>query len=122
MTEFAVFNQPGSIADFLEVYTFMARSPASVQKFKKQEVKSFLQKKLPEYMIPTEFMILDALPLTANGKVDRQALPQLANLPQLKSTYITPQTPTEQVIASIWQEVLAVEKVGSNDNFFELGG
>jgi SAM-dependent methyltransferase/acyl carrier protein len=121
-TDCTVFNQPASIADFLGVYTFMARGSSSVQKFKKQEIKSFLQKKLPEYMVPTEFILLDALPLTANGKVNRQALPQLQNLPQFKTTYAVPQTETEQVIASIWQEVLRIEKVGINDNFFELGG
>jgi pyochelin synthetase len=122
-TDCTVFSKPGSIADFLAVYTFMARGSASVQKFKKQEIRSFLQQKLPDYMIPSEFMLLDALPLTANGKVNRQALPQLQNLrPQIKTNYITPQTETEKVIASIWQEVLRVEKVGINDNFFELGG
>ncbi|AUS99569.1 hypothetical protein CLI64_03735 [Nostoc sp. CENA543] len=122
-TDCTVFNQPGSIADFLAVYTFMARGSASVQKFKKQEFKSFLQQKLPDYMIPSEFILLDALPLTANGKVNRQALPQLQNLrPQFKTNYVTPQTETEQIIAGIWQEVLRVEKVGINDNFFELGG
>ncbi|MCF4968119.1 amino acid adenylation domain-containing protein, partial [Nostoc sp. CMAA1605] len=122
-TDCTVFNQPGSIADFLAVYTFMARGSASVQKFKKQEIKSFLQQKLPDYMIPSEFILLDALPLTANGKVNRQALPQLQNLrTQFKTNYVTPQTETEQIIAGIWQEVLRVEKVGINDNFFELGG
>lgn len=122
-TDCTVFNNPGSIADFLAVYTFMARGSASVQKLKKQEIKSFLQKKLPEYMIPSEFILLDALPLTANGKVNRQALPQLQNLrTQFKTNYVTPQTETEKSIASIWQEVLRVEKVGINDNFFELGG
>ncbi|MCC5608951.1 amino acid adenylation domain-containing protein [Nostoc sp. CHAB 5834] len=121
-TEFRVFNQPGSIADFLEVYTLMARGSSSIQKFKKQEIKKFLQQKLPEYMIPSEFILLDALPLTANGKVNRQALPQHYASTQFKSTYVSPQTETEQIIASIWQEVLRIEKVGINDNFFELGG
>ncbi|WP_373526928.1 amino acid adenylation domain-containing protein [Nostoc sp.] len=122
-TDCTVFSKPDSIADFLGVYTFMARGAASVQKFKKQEFRSFLQQKLPEYMIPSEFILLNALPLTANGKVNRQALPQLQNLrPQFKTNYVTPQTETEQVIASIWQEVLQIEKVGINDNFFELGG
>jgi pyochelin synthetase len=122
-TDCTVFNKPGSIADFLAVYTFMAQGSASVQKFKKQEIRSFLQQKLPDYMIPNEFMLLDALPLTANGKVNRQALPQLQNLrTQIKTNYITPQTETEKVIAGIWQEILRVEKVGINDNFFELGG
>ncbi|MBE8987830.1 non-ribosomal peptide synthetase [Nostoc sp. LEGE 12450] len=131
-TDSTVFSKPGSIADFLGVYTFMARGSAFVQKFKKQEFRSFLEKKLPEYMIPSEFILLNALPLTANGKVNRQTLPQLQNLrsafggsaslSQFKTSYVMPQTETEQVIASIWQEVLRVEKVGINDNFFELGG
>ncbi|MCV3216658.1 amino acid adenylation domain-containing protein [Plectonema radiosum NIES-515] len=125
-TDCTVFNQPGSIADFLAVYTFMARGSASVQKFKKQEIRSFLQQKLPDYMIPSEFMLLDALPLTANGKVNRQNLRSAfggnASLSQCKTNYVTPQTETEQIIASIWQEVLRVEKVGINDKFFELGG
>ncbi|WP_341531092.1 amino acid adenylation domain-containing protein [Nostoc sp. UHCC 0302] len=122
-TDCTVFSKPGSIADFLGVYTFMARGSAFVQKFKKQEFRSFLEKKLPEYMVPSEFILLNTLPLTANGKVNRQALPQLQNLrTQFKTSYVMPQTEAEQVIASIWQEVLRVEKVGIDDNFFELGG
>ncbi|MCX7595078.1 MAG: amino acid adenylation domain-containing protein [Fischerella sp.] len=125
-------NQHGSIADLIGFDVLVSQAPATVQRFKPQPLRDFLQKKLPEHMLPAEFVLLDALPLTANGKVNRLALPQLQNRrclttsryasAQLQTNYVIPQTETEQVIASIWQEVLRVEKVGINDNFFELGG
>ncbi|MEH2375501.1 amino acid adenylation domain-containing protein [Nostoc sp.] len=86
------------------------------------ELRSFLQKKLPEYMIPSAFVLLESLPLTSNGKVDRRALPK----PDLNSTllekYVAPRTPIEEILAQIWAQVLKVEQVGIYDNFFELGG
>ncbi|MEH2337086.1 amino acid adenylation domain-containing protein [Nostoc sp.] len=86
------------------------------------ELRSFLQKKLPEYMIPSAFVLLESLPLTPNGKVDRRALPK----PDLNSTllekYVAPRTPIEEILAQIWAQVLKVEQVGIYDNFFELGG
>jgi pyochelin synthetase len=94
-----------------------------VKQFKPRELRDFLQKKLPEYMVPSEFILLDALPLTSNGKVDRLALSGLQGLrSQFKAAYVMPQTETERLIASVWQEILQVEKVGIHDNFFELGG
>ncbi len=87
------------------------------------ELRSFLQKKLPKYMIPSAFVMLDFLPLTPNGKVDRRALPAPDGLrPELEVAYIAPQTDAEQTIAAIWQELLQVEKVSIHDNFFEIGG
>lgn len=87
------------------------------------ELRRFLQKKLPDYMVPSIFMMLEALPLTPNGKIDRRALPAPEGLrPELDSAYIVPQTQLEQHIAGIWQKVLQVEKIGIHDNFFELGG
>ncbi|MGZ4113291.1 MAG: non-ribosomal peptide synthetase, partial [Tumebacillaceae bacterium] len=87
------------------------------------EVRSFLQEKLPDYMVPTAFMFLDALPLTPNRKVDRLALPKPEhNRPDLQVAYVAPETELEKTIASVWQEVLRVEQVGVNDNFFDLGG
>lgn len=87
------------------------------------DLRGFLKEKLPDYMIPSVFMPLKALPLTANGKVDRLSLPAPDSLrPELDATYVAPQTEAEQVIATIWQELLHLEKVGINDNFFELGG
>ncbi|MBD2498497.1 non-ribosomal peptide synthetase [Nostoc sp. FACHB-280] len=87
-----------------------------------QELRNFLKTKLPEYMIPSAFVILESLPLTPNGKVDRRALPE----PNLESTllekYVAPATPTEEILAQIWAQVLRVEQVGIHDNFFELGG
>ncbi|MCC5635072.1 amino acid adenylation domain-containing protein [Nostoc sp. CHAB 5844] len=116
-------NQYGSVADFIGFDVLVSQAPATVQRFQPQKLRDFLQQKLPEHMLPAEFLLLDALPLTANGKVNRLALPQLQNLrPQFKTNYVMPQTETENVIASIWQEVLRVEKVGINDKFFELGG
>jgi pyochelin synthetase len=83
----------------------------------------FLKKKLPDYMVPSAFVFLDALPLSANGKVDRRALPtQESLLQKVEVAYVAPQTDIEQIIANIWQELLGVEKVGVNDNFFDLGG
>jgi FkbM family methyltransferase len=87
------------------------------------ELRNALKESLPEYMIPTAFVLLDELPLTRNGKVDRQALPAPESLrPALAENYIAPQSQLERTIAAIWQEALHVEKVGIEDNFFELGG
>ncbi|MGD1700260.1 amino acid adenylation domain-containing protein [Dapis sp. BLCC M229] len=87
------------------------------------EIRQFLKQKLPEYMIPAAFVLLDAFPLTPNGKIDRRALPVPETVPSgLSTAYVMPQTETEELIAKIWQEVLQIEKVGIYDNFFELGG
>jgi amino acid adenylation domain-containing protein len=87
------------------------------------ELRSFLKEKLPEYMIPSAFVTLAAMPLTINGKVDRQALPIPENIrPELAVAYESPQTQVERIIANLWQEVLHLEKVGIYDNFFDLGG
>ena len=86
------------------------------------ELSQFLGSKLPDYMVPSIFLFLDALPLSANGKVDRQALPtQDARLQTRTVTYTAPQNEIEQAIAAVLQAVLALEKVGVNDNFFDLG-
>lgn len=87
------------------------------------ELRRFLQNKLLDHMIPTVFMILEALPLTSNGKVDRQALPIPDTLrPQLEVAYVMPQTEVENAIASVWKKALNIEKIGIYDNFFEIGG
>lgn len=87
------------------------------------ELRSFIKRKLPEYMIPSTFVFLDALPLTINGKIDRKSLPILAEIqPELASDRILPSNELEQAIASVWQQVLNLEKVGIYDNFFDLGG
>ncbi|MGH7360617.1 MAG: condensation domain-containing protein, partial [Candidatus Methylomirabilales bacterium] len=81
----------------------------------------YLQEKLPEYMVPGALVPLEALPLTPNGKVDRKALPA----PEgggAEKVYEVPRTPTEELLAGIWAEVLRVERVGRQDNFFALGG
>ncbi len=85
------------------------------------QLRDFLQSKLPQYAIPSAFVLLGALPLLANGKVDRRSLPQI-DLAANQSTFTPPRTPVEEVLAGIWAKILRVEKVGIDDNFFELGG
>ncbi|HEY6801979.1 MAG TPA: amino acid adenylation domain-containing protein, partial [Pyrinomonadaceae bacterium] len=84
------------------------------------ELREFLRNKLPAYMLPSQFEVLDAMPLSTNGKLDRSALPA----PNVLRRTITaaPQTPLEKTIAEVWQEFLKLETVGVNDVFFELGG
>ncbi|QEI42139.1 Linear gramicidin synthase subunit D [Dolichospermum sp. UHCC 0315A] len=86
------------------------------------DLRHFLKAQLPDYMMPSAFVVLETLPLTPNGKVDRRALPQPELRPELEPTFVAPQTPTEELVASIWEKVLRVSQVGINDNFFELGG
>ena len=87
------------------------------------ELRDFLREKLPEYMLPSQFMLLEAMPRSANGKVNRNALPAPdASRPALRASYAAPQTPLEQTIADIWREFLQLDTVGVNDIFFELGG
>ena len=89
---------------------------------KAKQLKEFLQERLPEYMLPSSFVVLDALPLTATGKVDRNALPVAQAGIETKEIYIAPRTAFEQVLAGIFSEILSVERVGVNDSFFDLGG
>ncbi|MEH1889296.1 MAG: amino acid adenylation domain-containing protein [Nostoc sp.] len=87
------------------------------------QLRRFLKQQLPDFMVPTIFMALEAMPLTPNGKVDRKALPEPdASRPELEANYVAPRTPIEQQIADIWMQVLNVKRVGIYDNFFELGG
>ncbi|MDQ1592734.1 MAG: hypothetical protein QOG71_3361 [Pyrinomonadaceae bacterium] len=89
------------------------------------ELRQFLKQKLPDYMIPSAFVMLDAMPLTPNGKINRRALPA----PSMQGTgatgaadYVAPQTELERTIAGIWQDALQVERLSTQDNFFDLGG
>ena len=84
------------------------------------ELRRFLAERLPEYMVPSEFVVLHELPLTPNGKVDRRALPVPERGPA--GDREAPRTPTEEVLAALWGEVLGVEPPGREDGFFELGG
>ena len=85
------------------------------------ELRAFLRSRLPDYMLPSALVLLDDMPRTASGKVDRRALP----VPLMASTeqaFVAPRTPTEEVIAGIWIEILNLQRLGVNDNFFDLGG
>ncbi|MFC6021674.1 amino acid adenylation domain-containing protein, partial [Plantactinospora solaniradicis] len=88
-----------------------------------EELRSWIGTRLPEYMIPAVFVELTSLPLTANGKVDRAALPELDSVrPDLADAYVAPSGPTQELLAGIWAELLGVDRVGVRDNFFTLGG
>jgi amino acid adenylation domain-containing protein len=87
-----------------------------------ESLRRSLQEKLPEYMVPAAFVTLASLPLTVNGKVDRQALASQAPEPTSNGDVVEPRTPTEETLAGIWADVLKVNRVSINDNFFDLGG
>ena len=87
------------------------------------QLRAFLQERLPEFMVPSAFVVMGSLSLTANGKVDRKALPAPdRTLPELEENYVAPESKAEQILAGIWCEVLGVDRVGVRDNFFALGG
>ncbi len=85
------------------------------------ELRRFLGTTLPEYMVPSAVVLLDAFPLSPNGKVDRSAL-QAPDGTRSEAVFVAPRTPTEEVVARVWSEVLGVDPVGAEDDFFALGG
>jgi acyl carrier protein len=87
------------------------------------DLREFLKAKLPDYMVPSSFVFLDALPLMPNGKVDRSALPAPdQSRSELEQGFLPPRTPVEELLAGIWATVLGKDQVGVYDNFFALGG
>ena len=87
------------------------------------ELREFLSTKLPAYMLPAAFVMIESFPLLPNGKIDRQSLPLLEpELPTLEADFAAPRSPLEESVARVWREVLKLEQVGIHDNFFELGG
>ncbi|WP_331691318.1 non-ribosomal peptide synthase/polyketide synthase [Pseudomonas sp. ZY71] len=107
-------GQPRLVAYFIEAAQGEALSVG--------QIRAHLAEQLPEYMLPAAFVRLNALPLTANGKVDRKALPKPDLAALFTRDYAAPQGETETTLAQIWAEVLQVERVGRHDHFFELGG
>lgn len=86
------------------------------------ELRQFLKARLPDYMIPTAFVTLETLPLTPNGKLDHRALPEPNLRGEIELNFVAPRNLEEEILATIWSQVLRVEPVGIYDNFFELGG
>ncbi|WP_199335631.1 non-ribosomal peptide synthetase [Nostoc sp. FACHB-110] len=86
------------------------------------ELRSFLKERLPDYMVPSAYAILESFPLTPNGKIDRRALPQPEARTGIETDIVLPRTPIEEKLAQIWTQVLRIEAIGIHDNFFELGG
>ena len=87
------------------------------------ELRAYLRERLPEYMVPAAFVLLDAFPLNPNGKVDRQALPAPEQSGAASGRpFLAPRTPVEEFLAGLWREVLRLERVSVYDNFFEVGG
>lgn len=87
------------------------------------ELRDFAHHRLPDFMIPSLWVMLDELPLTPNGKVDRRALPAPDHVrPRDENTYVAPRNVDEEILAQLWTEILGVDRIGVNDNFFDLGG
>ncbi|MBG1264949.1 amino acid adenylation domain-containing protein [Nostoc sp. WHI] len=87
------------------------------------QLRTYLKEKLPDYMVPSAFVVMETLPLTPNGKIDRRSLPEpKQERPILTKAYVAASTVLEQQLAEIWSQILGIEQVGIYDNFFELGG
>ncbi|MEG4045088.1 amino acid adenylation domain-containing protein [Microcoleus sp. Pol17_C1] len=112
-------------SDNLRPWGSYANNPLQAKAARKlvPQLQAYLAEKLPEYMVPSAFVVLESLPVTANGKVDRLALPAPEPIKlEWVGGYVAPHTSIEEVLVKIWAEVLGIKRVGIRDNFFELGG
>jgi acyl carrier protein len=109
----------GDDEKYIAAYTVAARQPAPTA----GELRAWLKERLPEYMVPSAWVHLEHLPLTASGKLDRASLPgPERGRPDLDSLFVAPRTAIEEMLAQIFAEILSLERAGIDDNFFELGG
>jgi hypothetical protein len=121
--EAVVLAREDDLGDKRLVAYVVGKAAAQPPSLTVSELRSHLGQTLPEYMVPSGWVFLDALPLNPNGKIDRKALPAPETTREdLGTEYVAPRTPTEELLAQIWAEVLKVERVGIHDNFFALGG
>ncbi len=100
----------------------LAAYVVSAQALTPEELRRFLSEQLPEYMVPSAFVRIESVPLTANGKVDLKALPSPGQPTPAEREFVTPRNADEEKLVGIWKEVLKMDRVGVTDNFFELGG
>jgi len=110
---------------WLRQWSYYANQPLARTLFRSlvPKLRSYLQERLPEYMVPAAFVLLEEMPLTPNGKIDRRALPAPDRTrPEMEEEYVAPRNAVEEVVCGIWAEVLDVEEVGVCDDFFVLGG
>ncbi|MDP2601547.1 MAG: amino acid adenylation domain-containing protein [Deltaproteobacteria bacterium] len=104
---------------YLVAYMTGSRSPTPTV----SELRSFLSEKIPEYMIPSAFVFLESFPITPNGKVDYNALPEPStSRPALDVPFVSPTNPMEQALTAMWSEILGIDEIGVQDNHFDLGG
>ncbi|MFD2169276.1 amino acid adenylation domain-containing protein [Tumebacillus lipolyticus] len=127
--EEAILKHPSVVAAYVQVREIAAGDKRLVayvaigsHQLKASDLRLLLKERLPEYMIPSAFVLLERLPLTPNGKVDSFALPEPEGSGVREQAYLAPRNPAEQTLVRIWQELLTVQEVGVQDNFFELGG
>jgi acyl carrier protein len=117
----AVVIVSGDTAGDQQLIAYVA--PSSGATLSHDALRASAREKLPDYMIPSTFVVLPAMPLTPNGKVDRAALPPPDRArPDLQRVFVAPRTPVEQALAGIWATILKRTEVGVHDDFFELGG
>ena len=114
-----IVHQPSDRGERLVAYLV----PAYSDRLSTSQLRDALSRQLPDYMVPSTFIWLDTMPQTTTGKVNRKELPAPSNArPELETLYVAPEKKMEVQIASIWQSILDLERVGIEDNFFELGG
>ncbi|CAE6741586.1 non-ribosomal peptide synthetase [Nitrospira defluvii] len=109
------------VADLQPGHKQLAAYVATTASLSADRLRSFLRRTLPEYMVPATFVVLPALPLTPNGKIDRKALPQ-PDADRVADDFEPAVTPTQDLVAGIWSDILGLERIGRRDQFFELGG
>jgi thioesterase domain-containing protein len=115
----AVVIAVGGVGDDKRLVAYVVAEP---NESLAQTLRDFLSSSLPEYMVPTAFVCMDSFPLTNNGKIDRRALPEPDSSSSVSGVYVAPQGETEVALATMWSDLLKVERVGRHDNFFILGG
>ncbi|AFZ17945.1 non-ribosomal peptide synthetase [Allocoleopsis franciscana] len=123
--EFSHIISPSQPEEWRHLWQSYANNPLQGKAMRKlvPQLQAYLAQKLPEYMVPSAFVVLESLPLTRNGKVDRRALPTPDPIKsELAGSYVAPRTPVEEVLVKIFASVLGLKRVGIHDNFFELGG
>ncbi|MBW8877597.1 MAG: amino acid adenylation domain-containing protein [Acidobacteria bacterium] len=111
------------LLDAMPQHVIVARGPASVSRFRSEELAVFLRDRLPAYMVPQQYMLLSRLPLTANGKVDLAALPkEISAQGAAERRVLFPRSETEERILKVWKDALGAPQLSISDNFFEVGG